>query len=88
MCVQEEESKEYCLVEVSQVDGVRERVLEDSECPWKCLQDLRKVNNNNNNKIKKHHQHTHPPTPSHSPAICDVQQPPTLLPTSQTGWSD
>ena len=52
VCVQEEESKEYCLVEVSQVDGVRERALEDSECPWKCLQDLRKVNNNNNNNNK------------------------------------
>ena len=34
------------------MEGVRERVLCDTECPWKCLQDLRKVNNNNNNKQK------------------------------------
>ena len=43
---QEEESSHYCLVEVSQVEGVRERVLCDTEYPWKSLQDLRKVNNN------------------------------------------
>jgi hypothetical protein len=29
-------------VEVSQVEGVRERVLCDMDCPWKSLQDLRK----------------------------------------------
>ena len=35
------------------MEGVRERVLCDTECPWKSLQDLRKVNNNKqtNNKV-------------------------------------
>ena len=28
------------------MEGVRERVLSDTECPWKSLQELRKVNNN------------------------------------------
>ena len=34
------------------MEGVRERVLCDTEYPWKSLQDLRKVNNNKqtNNK--------------------------------------
>ena len=31
------------------MEGVRERVICDTECPWKSLQELRKVNNNNNN---------------------------------------
>ena len=39
----EEDSREYCLVEVSQMEGVREKVLNDTECPWKSLQELRKV---------------------------------------------
>ena len=34
---------DYCLVEVSQVVGVKERVLSDTDCPWNHYQDLRRV---------------------------------------------
>lgn len=36
------ESSDYCLVEISQVEGVMERVLADTECPWKKYADLRR----------------------------------------------
>ena len=31
------------MVEVSQIDGVRERVMADKECPFADMQDLRRV---------------------------------------------
>jgi len=40
--LEEDDPADYCLVEVSQVEGVRERVLDDKECPWKSLLDLRR----------------------------------------------
>ena len=41
--LQGEEAGQFCLVEVSQVSGVRERVLNDTDCPWRQLYDLRRV---------------------------------------------
>ena len=34
---------DYCLVEVSQIDGVKERIMDNKECPLGLLLDLRKV---------------------------------------------
>ena len=42
---QDSDPADYCLVEVSQVVGVRERMVDDNECPGQHLQDLRKVHN-------------------------------------------
>ena len=41
--LQEEDSADYCLVEVSQMTGVTEKVVADNDTPWKKCQDLRRV---------------------------------------------
>ena len=33
----------YCLVEVSQIGGVKERIMDNKECPLKQILELRKV---------------------------------------------
>jgi len=40
-------------VEVSQVEGVRERVLDDKECPWKSLLDLRRVRSRERDGVER-----------------------------------
>ena len=40
---QDAEEADYCLVEVSQVAGVTEKILADSDTPWKKFQALRRV---------------------------------------------
>ena len=74
---QEEDSSQYCLVEVSQVDGVRERILCNTDCPWKSLQDLRKVNNNNKQTNKQQNcKQTNPPlsSPQQSLTFSNLQR--------------
>ena len=40
---QDDNPADYCVVEVSQMMGLRERVLNNEECPWKSLLELKRV---------------------------------------------
>ena len=43
MLLQDESPLDYCLTEVSQVIGVKEQLVPDSDCPYKHFHELRKV---------------------------------------------